>query len=140
MKKLCEYLEKRGISPTIQRLKILKYIEEILKHPTVDMIYQEISKEIPTLSKTTIYNTMNLFVENGIVSELCVGEGEVRYEINLAPHGHFRCTECGNIFDIELDTKIFKIKKVDGNQIMHTSVYFTGKCSECLKKKGMINE
>lgn len=140
MKKLYEFLEERGISPTIQRLKILKYIEDNLKHPTVDMIYHEISKEIPTLSKTTIYNTMNLFVEKGIVSELCVGEGEVRYEINLSPHGHFRCTECGNIFDVKLDLKIFKIKKVDGNQIMHTSVYFTGKCIECLKKKGMINE
>ena len=134
MKKLYEFLEERGISATIQRLKILKYIEENLKHPTVDMIYHEISKEIPTLSKTTIYNTMNLFVEKGIVSELCVGEGEVRYEINLQPHSHFRCTECGRVCDVKIDPKFFKIKKVNGHQIIHTSAYFTGKCRECLKK------
>ncbi len=134
MDKLCEFLEERGISPTIQRLKILKYIEENRAHPDVDMIYQGIFKEIPTLSKTTIYNTMNLLVEKGVVLEFCVGEGEVRYDINLQPHAHFRCTECGRIYDVKIDPKLFKIKKINGNQIIHTSVYFTGKCRECLKK------
>ncbi len=134
MKEISEFLKKRGVSPSIQRLKILNYLRSKRIHPTAFMIHEEISKEIPTLSKTTIYNTMNLFVKKGIVSELCVGEGEVRYEINLQPHSHFRCTECGRVYDVKVDPKFFKIKKVDGHQIIHTSAYFTGKCRECLKK------
>jgi len=133
MENIKKFLEDRNISPTIQRLKILKYIEGNKKHPTVDMIYREISKEIPTLSKTTIYNTMNLLVKKGIISEVCLGEGELRYDINIMPHGHFRCTECGKIFDVELEHKLFKMKSINGNQIFHTSIYFTGKCKECLK-------
>lgn len=133
MKKLIEFLAERAISPTVQRLKILKYIQENKEHPCIDMIYQKISKEIPTLSKTTIYNTMNLLVENGVVSEICVGEGEARYDINLQQHAHLRCIDCGNIYDVKIDTKLFRIKKINGNQIMHTNIYFTGKCKECLK-------
>jgi Fur family peroxide stress response transcriptional regulator len=133
MVNLKKFLEEKKISPTIQRLKILKFIKGNKKHPTVDMIYRKISKEIPSLSKTTIYNTMNLLVKKGVVSEICLGEGELRYDINLKPHGHFRCTECGKIFDVELKSKLFEMKRIDGNQISHTSIYFTGKCEECLK-------
>ncbi len=132
---LKKFLEDKKISPTIQRLKILKFIKGNKKHPTVDMIYRKISKEIPTLSKTTIYNTMNLLVKKGVVSEICLGEGEVRYDINLNPHCHFRCTECGNIFDVEIESKLFEMKNINGNQILHTSIYFTGKCEECLKSR-----
>jgi len=132
MKKLIEFLAERGISSTVQRLKILKYIQENKEHPSIDMIYQKILKEIPTLSKTTIYNTMNLLVENGVVSKICVGEGEARYDINLQPHAHLRCIDCGNIYDVKIDPKLSRIKKINGNQIMHTNIYFTGKCKECL--------
>ncbi len=134
MDKLCEFLREKGVSPSIQRLKILRYLKDSENHPTALMIHHEISRDIPTLSKTTIYNTMNLFSEKGIVSELCVGEGEVRYDLNLYPHAHFRCAECGKIYDVKIDPELFKIKKINGNQVVHTAVYFTGKCRECFGK------
>jgi len=134
MDKLYEFLRKKGVSPSIQRLKILRYLNDSENHPTALMIHHEISRDIPTLSKTTIYNTMNLFSEKGIVSELCVGEGEVRYDLNLYPHAHFRCIECGKIYDVKIDPELFKIKKINGNQVMHTAVYFTGKCRESFGK------
>ena len=62
MDKLREYLENEGVHPSYHRLKILEYLMNHRTHPTVERIPKEPSKEIPTLSKTTIYNTLKLFV------------------------------------------------------------------------------
>ncbi len=56
MEKLRAYLEEEGIQPSYHRLKILEYMMNHRTHPTVDIIYKNLSKEIPTLSKTTVYN------------------------------------------------------------------------------------
>ncbi|RLC47071.1 MAG: hypothetical protein DRH57_04745, partial [Candidatus Cloacimonadota bacterium] len=48
-------LKSAGIKPTYERLRILKYLEENNNHPTVNMIYDEVVKDIPTISKTTVY-------------------------------------------------------------------------------------
>jgi Fe2+ or Zn2+ uptake regulation protein len=74
------HVEKEGIHPSYHRLKILEYLMSHKTHPTVERIHKELSKEIPTLSKTTVYNTLNLFVSKGIVQELTIEEKEVRYD------------------------------------------------------------
>jgi Fur family peroxide stress response transcriptional regulator len=71
MEKLSKYLEKEGIHPSYHRLKILEYLQAHRTHPTVDMTHKE-------LSKTTVYNTLKLFVSKGIVQELTIEEKEVR--------------------------------------------------------------
>ena len=58
-----EYLKAHEIKPSYQRIKIFQYLVENKNHPTVDMIYKALCTEIPTLSKTTVYNTLNLFIE-----------------------------------------------------------------------------
>ena len=95
MEKLSAYLEEEGIRSSYQRLKILEYLQAHRTHPTVDIIYKNLSKEIPTLSKTTVYNTLKLFVSKGIVQELTIEEKEVRYDADTKPHAHFKCIECG---------------------------------------------
>ena len=58
-------LKKRKIHPSYQRLRILDYLYKNQYHPTAEQIFKDLQREIPTLSKTTIYNTLNLFLENG---------------------------------------------------------------------------
>ena len=65
-------------------------------------IYCDLSNDIPTLSKTTVYNTLKLFVENGITSTLTIEENEVRYDAIMTEHAHFKCDGCGTIYDIEI--------------------------------------
>ena len=57
------YLKSKSIRPSLQRIRILEYLIKNRNHPTVEMIYNELLCEMPTLSKTTIYNTLKLFVE-----------------------------------------------------------------------------
>ena len=58
-----QYLIEKDIKPSVQRLAVMTYLLEHRTHPTVDEIYSELQDKIPTLSKTTIYNTLKLFVE-----------------------------------------------------------------------------
>jgi len=73
-----DYLKKNGIKPSVQRMKIFQYLLDHHTHPTVDDIFQNLSPEMPTLSKTTVYNTLNIFVSNNIIQEIIIEENEVR--------------------------------------------------------------
>ncbi len=124
-------LSERGVKPSIQRLSVLKYLISKKNHPSVDVIYQYLHKEIPTLSKTTVYNTLNLLVDKGIVTALSIKEGEVLYDFIEYPHAHFLCTKCGNIYDIKIDNQIFNIKTFEGFHIEESQINLRGICSNC---------
>ncbi|MCG8501875.1 MAG: transcriptional repressor, partial [Firmicutes bacterium] len=70
------YLKEYDIKPSYQRIKIFEYLRNTKSHPTVDEIFKEIVQEIPTLSKTTVYNTLSLFIEKGIVTVITIEENE----------------------------------------------------------------
>ncbi len=126
-------LKEKGIQPSYHRLKILKYLMENKVHPTVDMIYRGLSAEIPTLSKTTIYNTLNLFAEKGLVAVLTIGERETRYDINVQPHAHFKCESCGRVYDL-WDVKLDVSGAVpEGFEISRVELYIKGICANCRK-------
>ncbi len=127
-------LEDRGVKPSLHRMKILEYLMEKKNHPTVDMIYRDISVDIPTLSKTTIYNTLTTFVENGIAQAITIEDNEVKYDATVDDHAHFKCTKCGNIYDINMDTKISSIKTLSGHIINERHLYFKGVCRSCQRK------
>lgn len=127
-------LIKRGISPSVQRLKTLEYLYKNRTHPSVDMIYDELKNEIPTLSKTTIYNVLKRFVKEGIVKEITIEGSETRFDIFVEPHAHFKCINCGNIYDIEYENDAFYLKEIDGNKVNSTEIFFYGICKNCLKK------
>ncbi len=133
--KLKSILVEKGVKPSIQRLKIL---EVLLKegHPSVDDIYRALIDEIPTLSKTTVYNTLNLFLEKRIAQSFTVaGDNELRYEYLNSPHAHFKCIKCGKIYDLELDCDVFKKKEINGFKINKALVYFEGICKRCQSLK-----
>ena len=140
MKHIQTTIKDKGIKPTYQRLKILEYFTQTKKHPTVEMIYNNMKRVIPTISKTTVYNTMNSFVEKGILNALSVTGTELRYDANISPHHHFLCKKCGKLYDIQTKATDFYDKKViDGNKIDEVHVYFKGICKKCLDKSNYKN-
>lgn len=126
-------LEEKNVKPSLHRMKILEYLVMNRNHPNVEMIYKAIAREVPTLSKTTIYNTLKTFQENGIVQCLTVEENEVRFDATVRHHAHFRCTTCGEVYDVELSSKVFELESVDGHRITGSQIYFYGCCQACLK-------
>lgn len=128
-----KYLIEHGIKPSYQRLKIFEYLLEHETHPTVDEIYKYLSNEIPTLSKTTVYNTLNLFIEKGIVTVITIEEKETRYDANTSMHGHFKCRQCGNVYDFHTDLSYMDSDSLDGFKVEEKHIYFKGICKKCLK-------
>ncbi len=131
-KKLSRKLEENQIRPSFQRIKILEYLLKNPCHPTVDQIYKELQPEIPTLSKTTVYNTLNLYLEAGLVRLLNIEENETRYDIITEIHGHFKCSSCGFIANFDLNIDKIETSELAGYQIHDRSVYFKGVCPKCL--------
>ncbi|MEW6622576.1 MAG: Fur family transcriptional regulator [Bacillota bacterium] len=127
-----EFLKQHNIKPSYQRLKIYDYLIKYRNHPTVDDIYQELVDEIPTLSKTTVYNTLKLFLEKRIIQLITIEENETRYDADTSVHGHFKCEECGKVYDIWLDITGMKIEGLEKFRVSESHVYFKGTCEKCL--------
>ncbi len=128
---ISSFLRDNGIKPSFQRIKIFRYLVEKKNHPTVDIIYKDLKDDIPTLSKTTIYNTLKLFSEKKIVLVVNIENNIVRYDVNTSFHGHFKCEKCGEVYDFELkkeDVNIKEIKNLDINEIL---IYVKGICENC---------
>ena len=132
---LRDLLESKCVKPSFQRLSILKYIMQQHNHPSVDTIFKSLSKDIPTLSKTTIYNTLNLLTEKGIVTALTIADNKTKYDFIEKHHAHFQCTVCGKVYDINIDSDLCNRDFIDGHKVEETQVHFKGICSNCLKKE-----
>lgn len=129
-----EILVKKGVSPSHQRVKILQYLIGRKNHPTVEMIYNDLSSEMEIISKATVYNTLNTFIEKGIIMQLTIDEGESRYDADVEIHGHFKCRLCGKIEDIEVKVAAIDIRSLNGYDVEEQHIYLKGKCKECSTK------
>lgn len=130
-----EYLLKKAIKPSYSRIKIFEYLDQNATHPTVDEIYNHLVGELPTLSKTTVYNTLKLLAEARLVNVITIEDNETRYDGNIAPHGHFKCEACSRVYDFEIDIAGCVTNGLEKFQIHSQDVYFKGACPDCLKNK-----
>ena len=128
------YLINNGIKPSFQRMKIMDYLLNNKTHPTVDIIYKDLVPEIPTLSKTTVYNTLNLFAEKSVVQIINIENNEVRYDGDISFHGHFKCEKCGNISDFKVNMEDLKFEEIEDFDIKQTHIYIKGVCKKCNKR------
>ena len=133
VKEICRRLEEVGIRPTHQRIEVMKYLTENRVHPTAEMIYSQLKAVIPTFSKTTVYNTLKLLEEKGVVSALATDEDQIRYEVDLTPHAHFKCVKCGAFFDLG-HAGVLSLEKedeIEGNLVREVQVVMKGICRHC---------
>lgn len=129
---LKQELKTKNIHLSHQRLKVLEYLTQNPCHPTVDQIYSDLHKEISTLSKTTVYNTLHILVEAGIVRIITIEDNETRYDIEIENHGHFKCESCGTIYNFAMDIDALTSKDLHDFKINDKNVYFKGICPQCL--------
>lgn len=133
MENIKDYLNSNNIRPSYPRLKIFEYLDSKKTHPTVDEIYTALYEEIPTLSKTTVYNTLKLFVSEGIARVIKIEDGEARYDSDISVHGHFKCTSCGAVHDFAVDLPDESVKGLEDFKVESREFYCFGKCNLCLQ-------
>lgn len=128
-------LVRNGVKPSVQRMAIMQYLLDHRTHPTVEDVYKGLYQKIPTLSRTTVYNTLRLLSENNAAQMITIDEHRVCYDGETKPHVHFYCKKCKSIMDLESqDMAEFKAETC-GHQVDSVQVYYKGVCSECLKKE-----
>lgn len=129
-------LSEHGIRPSRQRRAIYEFIEQNKNHPTAEDVYRVLHKKIKTLSRTTVYNTLRLFCQNGLAQMVTLEEIEMRFDSTTQPHGHFKCSACGKIFDFPCEAPFESAKKnlPDGFVPRDAQFYVHGVCKDCAKK------
>jgi Fe2+ or Zn2+ uptake regulation protein len=93
-------LRQCGIQPTPQRIAVVKCVLASQTHPTADEVVLTARKSCPTVSRATVYNTLNLLVEKGLIGMQTIKEGAVVFDPNVHRHHHFIDEETGEIHDI----------------------------------------
>ncbi len=131
IKKFEAILRDKHITPSYQRLKILFYLADEHRHPSAEQIYHALHEDIPSLSKTTVYNTLKLFIEAGLVHNISTEESEGRYEMITTEHGHFKCNVCGSIYNFAIQMDHLAQGELDQFEIQDRNVYFRGICPKC---------
>lgn len=136
MKNGAKYLAECGLRPSMQRLAIYQYMATHPTHPTADEIFEALKEQMPTLSKTTVYNTLKLFVAHGVVDEVFIDRTSERFDGNTELHAHFLCSNCGAI----IDTPIASPESVnsaapEGVSLAKTQLLYFGTCTKCIENQ-----
>lgn len=129
-----EALRAKGIQPTQQRIAVYQYLLEHRTHPTADTVYNALSAEYPTMSRTTVYNTMRALFGAGLLRIVTIDAEEQHFDADTANHGHFKCRQCGKLFDFSLPQEATSLAP-EGYKTDIFDVYATGICPTCQKKK-----
>lgn len=119
---------------TSQKKIILEYLKETKSHPSADMVYQQVRKKLPRISKATVYRILRKLKRKGEVIEI-PSKPSCRYDGDTSFHAHFFCKECGRMFDILDPLPDFsEVKKVKAGKVKKCLISFYGTCKQCQKE------
>jgi Fe2+ or Zn2+ uptake regulation protein len=97
-------------------------------HPTADEVWAKVRRRCPTLSRATVYNTLNLFAEKGLLRSQPLREGVAVFDPRIAPHHHFIDDDTGRVFDIPWDAvKVTGEKSLQGIEVREYQVVLRGR-------------
>jgi len=111
---IIEILREHGIPATPQRIAIAEYVLSARTHPSADDAWTAVKKKHPTVSRATVYNTLNLLVSKRLLKTHLLQEGITVFDPHVDHHHHFIDESTGEIHDIEWDAI-----KVSGEDSLH---------------------
>jgi Fur family ferric uptake transcriptional regulator len=138
-----------GYRLTMAREAILDILNRTTEHLSAEDIYFAVHKKYPGIGLTTVYRTLELLVQLGLVFKFDFGDKRARYELAVGPkgtrhHHHLVCTSCGRVIDytdfIDEEVELLSLtekglsKKFEF-EISNHLIQFYGTCKDCLGKK-----
>ena len=118
-----------------QREVILNYINTCYSHPTADKIYEEVKKELPNISFSTVYRNLNQLVEQQSIKKISLDGEKYIYDSIIKEHAHFYCTSCGILEDIDFYKDIKLLKKRLPYEVKSIELVVKGICENCRRKQ-----
>lgn len=127
-----------GVKLTHQRLEIFREVAASVDHPSAETVHQALSPRMPTLSHDTVYRTLWLLSDLGLVTTLGPRRESVRFDANPHPHHHYICVRCGLARDFEshelsglpIPAQVSEFGSIDA-----TRIEVRGICKRCLSEQ-----
>ncbi len=127
--------KKCGLRMTPNRITIFKLIKPLKTHPTVDEVFKLVKPVIPSVTYDTVNRTMQTFHDCGLIQKTETYGSTRRFDTQTHSHNHFHCTECGNIYDIELNSNEKEVENLtvlpENFTITGMRIVYSGICSSC---------
>ncbi len=137
--KFTQFLEAHRMRKTSERFAILDKIFSSSAHVDVDTLYRQLLADEYHVSRATVYNTLNLFVEAGLARRINLGDGVTRYErvVGSTNHHHLICTHCGKVREIKAVETVATLmpQKLRSFEPAYYTLYIYGLCSRCARQE-----
>lgn len=136
---LNRYIQAHNLRKSYERERVLLYIIELNAHFTIQSLHKGLNEKSP-ISRTAVYNIVNMLLEATLIVKHPFGGAESEYELKerALTHHHKKCIECGQVkefSDLKFN-KAIKSRKFQGFEQNYHSIYLYGICSKCKKKRG----
>lgn len=122
-------LKEAGIQPSAQRVAVGEFVLGTCAHPSADQVWAEVRTSFPSISRATVYNTLNLFVEKGLLRQLAIAEGRVVFDPNIEPHHHLVDQASGEIHDVPWEAVAVSQPELEGYEVDEYQVLIKGRRS-----------
>jgi len=131
-------LRTKGYRATAQRIAISRYALTSRAHPSARQVYDEVRSTHPTVSLATVYKTLQVLREMGLLQELNFPEGEARFDSYMRPHLHLICRRCGKIIDVEDQAAqdLLNVASRARFTVTGLRVDMYGVCQKCARRNG----
>jgi len=138
MTRFKEALRRAGVKLTHQRLEIFSEVARTGEHPDAETVFRGVRDRLPTVSLDTVYRTLWLLIDLGVLTALGPPRGRVRFDANMRAHHHFVCTHCGLTRDFY--SPVFDALQVPAavktwGRVERMLVEIHGLCARCVKEK-----
>ncbi len=121
-------LREHGIQPSAQRVAVADYVLRTAEHPSADLVWKRVRERFPWISRATVYNTLHLFVEKGLLQRLTIAEESVVFDPIVSAHHHFVDEETGAIHDVPWErVQVCNIESLHDYEVSHYQVVMRGK-------------
>ena len=128
-------LREQGIQPSAQRVAVASYVLHTHEHPSAELVFRRVREHFPWISRATVYNTLNLFVEKGLLQRLAIAEDSVVFDPVVAMHHHFIDEDTGAIHDVPWErVQVCNLDSLRDYDIRQYQVVMHGKLKETGEK------
>ena len=122
-----------------QKDAVLRAARTSGEHPTAEMIFEAVRRELPRVSLGTVYRNLQRLVVEGELGVADVGERTARFDPTTDPHDHFVCEHCGRIFDVRRGTEEapgLRRLRSEGFEVRSHVLSIRGTCPDCARSQG----
>lgn len=134
---------KRPFRMTPQRAAIYAEVQNAERHLTAGEIFERVRRKYPTIAYGTVYRTLHLLAEHGLIQEYTFGDQAALFDRRTDRHDHVQCAICGELLDVEVPIALLARQVAEeqtGYIIYDHQTVFTGICPSCQDKQGAVQE